>query len=359
MTRARIGRPQPQPPRLAPPAPLALATLEGPLDITRRDLLRGVGAIGIGWVLAGCDGDSEPPGAATEQETAAETRSVDDLYGTVEVPASPERVVTMDVQTLGNLLALGFPPERIVGAAFGGDREAFEHLEAFADIDIDAVEDVGSFDEPDVEAVAALRPDLVFTVAEPRDSEFGDYFADIYDALTPTGIPVFAASNGSTTVDGIVQILRDVARATGQDDEAERVEQELRAGIDDLAERVASAGAPSAVVLRRFEDGTLSNRSSVLLDALGVPGPRPTAEEFAEDVSAERLPELNADVIFVTSEPADEAATRVALEANPLWAGLDAVQDDRVVFVSSRVWNAYSIPATTLILDDIEQALLP
>jgi ABC-type Fe3+-hydroxamate transport system substrate-binding protein len=131
---------------------------------TRRELLGMLAA--AGFLVACGDDDSGANGDA-----GGATRTVSDVFGPVEVPTSPKRVVCMEQQTLGNLLAVGFPADRIVGFALGGyEAAAFPELDGR--IDVEALENVGDYAEPNAEAIAAVDPDLILLVAEDGNTEF-------------------------------------------------------------------------------------------------------------------------------------------------------------------------------------------
>ncbi len=77
-------------------------TLAPVQDVTRRDLLKGIGALGAGWALAGCgaDGDNERRATGPTEPSSGRWSFTDDLGNTIEldaghaahlrVPASPE-----------------------------------------------------------------------------------------------------------------------------------------------------------------------------------------------------------------------------------------------------------------------------
>ncbi len=318
-------------------------------DATRREFLGMLAAAGL---LAACGDD----GAASSDAAGDDTRTVSDVLGDVQVPTDPRRVVCMEQQTLGNLLAIGFPAARVVGFALAST-PASDFPELAGLIDLEALDNVGDYAEPNAEALVAADPDLVLLVAEDGNDEF---YGPILETLRSGGWAVFGAYNGYATVDDSMRLLADVGVAVGREDRAAQRAAGLRASIDQLATRLgATGGAPSTGFLRVFPgDGTLYNTVVPLLDALGVPGGRPTPEEFVLEISAEQLGRFDHEVLFV-GDGGDERATRTALESNPLWATLPAVQGGRVVFVPDTLWGtSYSVLALELQLADIEQALL-
>lgn len=319
-------------------------------DATRREFLAMLGAAGL---LAACGGDdAADPGDGAEGD---DTRTVSDVFGEVTLPADPQRVICMEQQTLGNLLALGFPAERIVGFALGGyDASAFPELDGL--VDVEELENVGDYAEPNAEAIVAADPDLILLVAENTNEEF---YGPILETLRQGGHPVFGAFNGYITVDDGMRLLADVGVAAGREDEAAAKASEFRASITDLAERLEAAGpVPTTGFLRVYPGGILYNTLMPLLDELGVPGDRPTPDEFYRELSAEQLGQFDHDVLFV-SDGEDPDATMALLESNPLWANLPAVQSGRVVLVPDVLWGAsYSVLAFEQQLADIGAALL-
>jgi iron complex transport system substrate-binding protein len=321
-----------------------------PENISRRDVLKG-GLSLAALLAAGCT-----PGGDERSGNGA-TRRVKDVFGSVEVPADPRRVVTLDDQVLGTLLALGFPSGRIVGWARG--ETPLENYEYMADLaDLGKFENLGgAFDDPNIEAIVAAKPDLIMMVG--MDGE--EFYTPIFRKLRETGVSVFGAFNGYLTMDEYMRLLTDVGVAINRSDEASRLEDGFRASVTDLKNRLTAEGPlPSAAFLRVFPgEGNMYNAVMPLLDALGLPGNRATPKEFTRDVSAEQLGLFNEDVLFV-GDGADEAATRAALEANPLWAGLPSVRSGRAIFVSDMTWGVgYSMPALESMLGDIERALIP
>lgn len=317
-------------------------------EATRRQFLGIIAAAGL---LAAC-GDADVD--ATKPDSS--TRKVDDVFGSVEVPTEPQRVVAMEQQVLGNLLAVGFPVERIVG--FGKDDIDLANLDFIAERDtLDGFASVGTFSEPNAELLAAVQPDLILAVA---DTVYTDFYEPIFKTLNSVGAPVFAAYNGYTTLDEAMRLLTDVGRAVGLEREAAEREQALRDRIVDVRSQLETAGdQPTAGFLRATADGLVSNNVMPLLDELGLPGDRPTPETFYVEVSEEKLTDVfTHDVLFV-SDGDDRERVLAELERNPLWSLLPAVRSGRVHVVPDVVWgSSYSVQAFDRQLDDIEAALL-
>ncbi|MFC7625325.1 ABC transporter substrate-binding protein [Microlunatus sp. GCM10028923] len=130
-----------------------------------------------------------------------------------ELPAAPQspagspatlRVVTLDPFSTHNLLDFGLSP---VGAQEGLDQAVFpEHRETYA-----GLPKIGSYFEPDFEAIAALNPELI--LASSGQAEFRDRLA----ALAPTTL--ITAESSSTWP----KAAEEVAAATGRQAEHDRL----------------------------------------------------------------------------------------------------------------------------------------
>lgn len=214
----------------------------------------------------------------------------------------------------------------------------------------------GEFDNPNIEAIVAAEPDLILFVAVAGD----DFYTPIMDKLRQTGIPVFAAFNGYLSVDEFYRLMNDAGTAVRREDKARQILADFEARLAEVKSRIQASGeVESAAFLRVWPwDGTTANTLMPLLDALEVPGDRADAAAFSIEVSPENLSQFNQDVLFV-GDGQDQAKTKAALEANPLWAQLPAVAAGRVVWVSDLTWGSgYSMPAVDSMLTDIERAYL-
>ncbi|WP_261776478.1 ABC transporter substrate-binding protein [Rhodococcus sp. BP-241] len=98
--------------------------------------------------LASCSTDD------TTSADSATTVSIDTATGPVEVPQNPQRVVALDNTSLETLRAFGVEPVALP--------KPIMPYEGFEDwIDDDAILDVGTHREPNLEIVNEAEPDLI------------------------------------------------------------------------------------------------------------------------------------------------------------------------------------------------------
>jgi iron complex transport system substrate-binding protein len=309
-------------------------------------------ALALALVASACgdDGDAHADAAPSD----AEHRVVTDVYGEVEVPADPQRVVFMDNTTLGNAVALDFPLERIVGVAFDGNLTATHYLpehEAIA-----ALPDMGAgiYGDMNLEAIAAAQPDLIVTLGFPEGED--DAGREARDELATTGVPVFAAFNGYGDLDESMRLLADVGAALGLEDRAGELEATFRARVDEVVAGLPAA-RPSMNAVRVFAPNDAWIQAHYFMDTIGLPREAPAPPELFLDVSDETLALADADIIFVSGD-GGPGASLAALEANPLWADLTAVRNGDVHAIDDQPWGTdYSYPALEIILEEIAEAV--
>jgi iron complex transport system substrate-binding protein len=263
-------------------------------------------------------------GAAPAPEPERATRPVVHARGTTEVPVAPQRVVVLDTGELDVVLALGVTPVGAVTAQEGAP------LQTYLGDRVRDVGVVGTIAEPDLEAIAALAPDLILS-NEVRH-------ADLYDALSGIAPTVFAADVGDTWKDTV----RLAGEALGRTAEAERV-------LAEHAERARAVGArfgdPAAVevsTVRFLPDairlyGEASFIGTVLADAgFSRPAVQRVPETFVE-VSAEQIGQADGDLLLHAAY-LDGADLQAEVLAGPLWPGVPAVAGGRAFPVSDDLW---------------------
>jgi len=300
-------------------------------DVTRREFLAGLAAAGL---LAGC-ATSDPVDAPPA------TRTVTDALGPVDVPVAPRRVVTLDQYAFEAATALDAP---VVGAVANGPMT--DPAGPVAAL-LDGVERVGSVGEPNLEAIAALAPDLILG-GFPNDSALDGQLKQIAPAWL--GIAFETSAQWK-------EIVTAVGATLGRDEDAaallaEYAQRAQRTGAGLPAELTVSSVRPYPGVVRVYGAATFAG--VVCADAgIDLTVPAVPADRFGADLSPELIGELTADVLIVwTANEDDPAAALDQLTASPLWSTLPAVRGDRVVF-GGQYWLGGGLYAARAVLDDL------
>lgn len=299
------------------------------------------------------EGSSDRPAAApgSAPGAPASPRVIEHAFGRTEVPADPRRIVVLNQYSLLDyLLAIGIRP---VGST--GDPAAGYPFGRWLEGTTDGVEMVGGTEEPNLERIAALRPDLI--LANPWQSDIAPKLSQIAPTV---GVPL--------TYAGYEDEFRFVADLVGRTGDAEAVIARHRSRMESFkAAMGARLGTMEVSVARLLPDQIrVEGKSYVttLLANAGLRRPEAHRNEQGLKLSPEQLPMIDGDVLFVYSaanaatEP-DNAKARAAYEQNPLWANLRAVRNDQVNVVDSFLWAGGGMLWADAVLDDISRLLLP
>ena len=303
--------------------------------------------VAASFALTACGGTSDAaPSTEALGSDAAFPRTVEHAMGETDIPARPERVVVLDTGELDSALSLGVVPVGAVTADVSAD-----FLSYLAE-DAAGVDRVGTISEPNLEAIAALEPDLILSNKVRHE--------EIYGQLSQIAPTVFAEKVGAVWKDNLLL----AGEALGLEEEAADALAAYESAAAELGESIGAPAGPTVSALR-FVDGTIrvytaaSFIGTVLadigLDQLELPVAQvPT---FAE-LSAEELTLADADVVLYSSYgPAEDSGESAAL-AGPLWPRLGAVQAGSAYAVEDDVFfTGIGLTAATLMVEDLEAQL--
>lgn len=229
---------------------------------------------------------------------AQETRAFTAENGTFEIPVEPQRIVALNDQILTlPLYELGAP---VVGSAGRLDAEGNPFMRGGMDtLGIDFsntdIAFVGLFNDLDVEAIAALEPDLIV----------GGLYTDaaVVEQLQSIA-PTLVIDNAER---GVVETMRALADASGTSGTFEARYQRYLDNVERARAFIGNPEEVSATLTFMFPEGEelwvyregLGAISQVLAD-LGFAQPEAVAsmEPAQTSYSAELIQDLDADFIF-------------------------------------------------------------
>jgi iron-siderophore transport system substrate-binding protein len=322
--------------------------------------------------LSGCASSppiGEPPAPATPADTPPGPTSIPDGMGAPEadgvfprtithfggvttIAGAPQRVVVIATGQTDAMLTLGVVP---VGVAYGDDADLVPRYvqEAFPQYatPLAAVASVGSRQSPNLEAVAALHPDLVLANATASQ--------DVYPALSAIAPTVLVEGTGVNWKQDFLLL----ADGLGKEGTARTFLDDFSADAVKLGE---SAGEGTVSFVRVTADrtrifGVASFAGFIAWDA-GLR--RPESQRFdktSQDLSPEELQLADADRIFYSVQGAttEAQAAESATVTNPLWKALPAVRDGRAALVDDDPWYLNAGPtAARIVLSGLEAALV-
>ncbi|SHN74396.1 ABC transporter substrate-binding protein [Cryptosporangium aurantiacum] len=308
----------------------------------RRALTTTVAAALTALLLAACGTteDASDDASATAKASSGPVE-VKDERGTVRLDAPAVNVVSLEWGLTETLLALGVKP---VGAA---DVKGYNQWDKSIALD-PATPDVGTRGEPSLDAIAALKPDLVVSVT--------DIPANVLSQIEKTA-PVLAL-RGSDAADPVAYMRRTVttlAQITGTEDKGE----ELLAGYDKkiaegkaALEKAGKAGAPFVMADGWIDSGTVSIRLytpgsffGAIGEDLGLKNQWPSGGDKDYGLAQTDLEGLTkitdpkTAFLYVSNDGDASSAIIKALSSNAVWKQLPFVKSgDNLHRIPDGIW---------------------
>jgi iron complex transport system substrate-binding protein len=273
----------------------------------------------VALVVAGCGqgGSTSDPAAPTGQGAAFPV-TLDSPGGKVVLDQRPERIVSLSPTATEMLFAIG------AGGQVGAVDSNSNYPEAAPKTDLSAY-------QPNIEAIAGYKPDLVVYSDDPGELAAG---------LGKLGIPALQQP-AATRLDDTYAQLDQLGRATGHQAEAAQLTATMRAEI----EKIAAAARPERPLTYYHElDKNLYSATSKtfigqLYAQLGMKNIADAADKEASgypQLSAEYVIKADPDLIFLAdTRCCGQSAKTVA--ARDGWDQLTAVRSGGVVALDDDV----------------------
>ncbi|WP_186307817.1 ABC transporter substrate-binding protein [Paraburkholderia sp. BCC1884] len=276
------------------------------------------------------------------------------------LPAQPRRIVVLEFMFAEDLAALGITP---VGMA---DPGSYPVWIGYDNARLASVPDIGTRQEPSLEAIAAAKPDLIIGV--------GLRHAPIFAALeriAPTVLfqygPGLSDDGAHTTqLDWGRKIFRTVGCLTGREAQARAVEARVDAGLARDAQRLAHAGRRGEQVAWLQELGlpdrywafTGNSTAGGVAKALGLGiwPPEATREGTGYVSSEDLLKQPKLTVLFVSAT--DKDVPLAGKLDSPIWRFVPARRAGRVGLVERNIWGFGGPMSAWRLADTMTDAVL-
>lgn len=271
---------------------------------------------------------------------ATGVRVVEHTGGTTTLTGEPQRVVALEWSLVEHALALGVQP---VGVA---DVEGYRELVNIPLELNEGVADVGTRQEPSVEAIAALEPDLILAIDWRHEAIF-----DNLNDLAPTIlVPFDVRGDEMTPLENLRERVTVIGAALNRPDQAQDIYAHMQETLQDQAARIEDAGLSGSqfVFAYWYTNDTqptlrLFSNEHIVGEAIAELGiENAWAGEGEESgfstVGYEALASLPEDIHFIFV-PADESAFAEQMENDPILSSLPFVQDGRAYGLASDTWT--------------------
>lgn len=276
--------------------------------------------------------------------TALAEVTIETAQGSQTLPEMPAKVAVLDLGVADTMMALGVMPAAVPEKLF------LDHLQPLAD----AAAPVGTLQEPDLEKLAAVGPDLI--VVANRTAVKKDSVAQVAPAIDMT-------VDGATLIDDAKARLAALATLFGKQTEGKA----LTATLDNKLAGLSDAGRDKGKALVLLTNGPkmsaygAGSRFGWIYEVTGMPQagrPLDAKASHGDAVSHEFIAETNPDWLFVLDRGAAIGAEGPSAEAtldNELVRQTNAWKNGHVVYLPAG--NVYLAPGGYTALSETLDAL--
>ncbi|WLR47235.1 iron-siderophore ABC transporter substrate-binding protein [Halobacillus litoralis] len=300
-------------------------------------------------VLAACGGGSEEGSESEgtekqeEETTEEETRSVtiEDANGEQTIEGTPKKVVVLEWTYAENLQALGMEPVGVAGLENYGD---------WVNVGIpfsEEVEDVGTRQEPNLEAISRLNPDLIIGV----DFRHNAIKEDL-ESIAPT--VMFAPYSEEAAQDQFKNMKEEfntMAKIVDKKDKAKQVLSDMEKTFKEQQARLEEAGKDGmnyvitqaftmqdTPTLRLFTDNSMVAQ---IMNSMGMKNDYESEklEVYGyTETTVEALQNYQDSNFFYIVQEEDNIFEN-QLAGNPVWENLAFVKEDRTYQMPGDAWT--------------------
>lgn len=282
----------------------------------------------IMMMLSGCNTSQKTTEA---DKTSAETknqeiRTIKHEMGETEIKNTPKKIVTLELSFVDSLNALGIKP---IGISDDNKKDMITKLVG-QEMDYTSV---GTREQPNLEVISSLQPDLIIADAERHKGIYKDL-----QQIAPT---VVLKSRESTYQENL-DSFKTIAKAVNQEEAADKRLNEHEKTIKELKSKLTVNSnmtvLPAVVRDTSFQAHTSSSYDGELLERMGLKNAIQQDQPHAE-MNLEQLVEINPDVLLLANNEGKLLTDE--WKDNPLWKDLKAVKNKQVYSVDRDLWTRY------------------
>ncbi|SEN91167.1 iron complex transport system substrate-binding protein [Amphibacillus marinus] len=313
-------------------------------------------------ILVGCMAQDDAPAdqtaeEPTEDQTVGEITIVDGL-GEHTFDGPQERIVAIEWNVAEELLAVGVQPVAVT------DVEGFNKWVTIDQALDESVVDVGLRQEPNIEEIAKLEPDVIVGVTGYQEAMLPELEKIAPVVLLDSQSEEAIADIYASTLNN----LRTVAQLVGKEQEAEaaitRVEDrmaEAQANIEaaDLATlEFVFTQAYSSNDVPEFRLFTPNSMVSHVLEGMGLTNKIQDQEDEAYGFITANVEGVAnyQEALFIHTVQLDDPLFE-NLSSNSAWNSLHFVENDLMFDAGSGVWTFGSVLSMETLINNVEEAL--
>ena len=236
--------------------------------------------------LVGCSGATEPADtpavSAPESSVSYPLTVADDAGREVTIAAEPQRIVSLAPANTETVFALG-AGARVIGVTTYDDYPA----------EVEAIEKVGDFTGPNLEAIAALNPDLVLLT--------GGVQAEVIKQLEDLGATALVLD--PLTIDGVKANISKLGQVLNAVDDSDAVVADMNTRLEAVAAEAAAFEQPITCFIEIGNNPLFTAGTDTMInEAMSLAGGVNVVTEAGwVPYSTEQVFEDDPSVYFVTS----------------------------------------------------------
>lgn len=273
----------------------------------------------------------------TTEEVAQEDASKDtyepftlETYETmVEYTKVPEKVVSFNVHTTENLMALGLT-DKIVGSCYTNAEVLPEYKEAFDKIP------VLSDKYPSLEVLMGAQPDFVYG----RSSAFGEKGVTSVQGFVDAGIMPYVCKPTYTTgatMEDVYEDFTNLGKIFAIEDKAKEINDGMKDKIAKVQEKISKETPKTVFVYDSGEDQAFTAGNSLQSNIISLAGGKNVfdhLEKTWEKVNWEAVVEKNPEYIIINDYGETSLEDKIQfLKNHPALKDMDAIKNERFVVV--------------------------
>lgn len=257
------------------------------------------------------------------------------------IKGTPERVVVLEWVYGEDLLALGVQP---VGMADIKGYNAWVNIDAELS---EEVEDVGTRQEPNLEAISRLNPDLIITAGYRHDA----IMEDLNSIATTLAFNPYPEEGKGDQYQEMINTFNKIAKVMGKEDKASEVLGNMKNTFEEAKTKLVDAGfentpflltqaysSQNTPTLRLFTDNGMATK---IMEKLGLVN---AYEESDWELYGFKQTDVEAlqnfqDAHFFYIVQEDDNVFENQLKGNPAWENLDFVKNDRLYQLPGDTWT--------------------
>jgi iron complex transport system substrate-binding protein len=283
-----------------------------------------VALVAAGLAAAGLPASLAPllslPNVQSVAASAGSRVVTDEVGRTVTIPAQVRRIVSLAPNLTETIYALGLE-DRLAGDTDYCDVPAAAKAKPH----------IGSPQNPSIEAIVALHPDLVLATTSIN-------LRQTADALARLGVPVYTTD--PHTVRGMVDSFGRMADLIGASQQGASLVAGLDARLDTLHTRLANIPLVHVLFVVWLDPLISIGQNTFIADALRWAGAESVvlSSQNWPQIALEEVVRLQPDYIVLASSHTGEGArTLEDLRARSAWKDLQAVRSGHVAIISEEI----------------------